>query len=346
MTKRLLGFGVIGADHNHVYRMVEDMVANGGTFKGWWTAGNPEPPSGTRKPFSAADRLSDYRVLLDDPTVDVVLICAIPGERSRLAIEAMQAGKDVMVDKPGATTLADVQQLRAVSAATGRKWSVNFSERYWIGAATKAKELIDQGIIGDVINTVGLGPHRGLLARRPAWFFKRETSGGIICDIGAHQIDHFLFFTATQQPRIVSASVGNFTRPDEPEFEDFGELLLHGERASGYARVDWLTPDGQPYPSDSRLTILGTKGSIEIRKYVDLCGRPGGDHLFLVHGKECEYMDCSKVTLQYFRNFANDVRERTSTAEKAGHSFLVTELSIRAQVEAAKLGHLTGAKRP
>jgi predicted dehydrogenase len=340
MTKHQVGFGVIGADHNHIYRMAEDMLAHGGAFRGWWSRGNPESPTGSRRPFPEAQRLKDYRVLLDDPEIDVVLICAIPNERAKLATEAMQAGKDVIVDKPGATTLADVERLREVSAKTGRIWSVNFSERYWIGAATKAAEIIAQGTIGEVIQTVGLGPHRGLLSKRPAWFFKRDISGGILCDIGSHQIDHFLFFTGTQRPRLVSSSVGNYSCPDAPEFEDFGQLFLQGERSTGYARVDWLTPDGQSYPSDSRLFLLGTRGSMEIRKYVDLCGRPGADHLFVVHGGECQYIDCSKVTLEYFANIVKDVRERTLTAEKPGHSFLVTELSIRAQLEASKLGYL------
>ena len=58
-------------------------------------------------------------------------------------------------------------------------------------------------------------------------------------------------------------------------------------------RVDWFTPDGLPTWGDGRLTILGTEGTIELRKYVDIAGRPGGDHLFLVDKKGVRHIDCS-----------------------------------------------------
>lgn len=359
MAQHRVNFGVIGADHIHIYRMVEEMLASGGVFRGWWTRDKPESSGAggfkgawsrderdaagaARKPFNGAQRLADYRTLLDDPDIELILVGAVPGERAELSIEAMEAGKDVVTDKPGVTTLQDLERLRLTASATGRFWSVNFSERYLIRATIKAAEIIGQGVIGEVIHTVGLGPHRGMLDRRRPWFFERASGGGILCDLASHQIDNFLFFTGSRHPRVVAASVGNFTRPEFPQFEDFGEVLLQGERASGYARVDWLTPDAQPYSSDSRLTILGTRGVIEIRKYVDLGGRPGGDHLFVVHGGECERIDCSHVPLRYFADISNDVRERTSTAESPSHSFLVSELTLRAQVNALQRGYLAG----
>ncbi|MEJ0040683.1 MAG: Gfo/Idh/MocA family oxidoreductase [Gammaproteobacteria bacterium] len=340
MAHQPMSFCVIGADHIHIYKMTEDLLAAGGKLKGWWTRDNPETNAGTIDPFPGIPRSADRRSLLQDPDIDLVLIGAVPSERAGLAIEAMLAGKDVVTDKPGATTLQDLETLRTTAAATGRIWSVSFSERYRIRAAIRAAEIVESGFIGEVVQTVGLGPHRGLFGRRPPWFFRRATGGGILTDIGSHQIDSFIFFTGSRQPQIVAASVGNFTRPHDPEFEDFGEVMLRGERASGYARVDWLTPDAQPYASDGRLMILGTLGTIEIRKYVDLAGRPGADHLIVVHSGECERIDCSSVPFRYFSDISKDVRERTSTAEKPGHSFLVTELSIRAQSAAEKLGHL------
>jgi predicted dehydrogenase len=340
MTHPAVTFGVIGVDHNHIYRMAEDMIANGARFKGWWTRGRPEPPGGNSKPFPDELRAADHRALLDDPEIDLILVCAIPSERAQLAIAAMRAGKDVVSDKPGATTLEDLAELRRTAASTQRFWSINFSERYWVRAAIKAAEIISQGRIGAVIHTTGLGPHRGMFARRQPWFFERATGGGILCDIGAHQVDHFLFYTRSQHARVVSATLGNFTQPSHPSFEDFGEVLLQGEHASGYARVDWLTPDAQPYPGDSRLTLLGTEGMIEIRKYVDLGGKPGADHLLLAYGAEVQRVDCSGVKLHYAADILRDVRERTSTAEAPGHSFRVTELTLRAQSEAIGLGHL------
>jgi predicted dehydrogenase len=323
--------------------MAEDMAGAGGVLKGWWTRREPEPVSGTLQSLPTALRRDDYRALLDDPAIDLVLIGAMPGERADLAVEALGAGKDVVADKPGATTLEDLERVRQAATAAGRFWSVNFSERYNIRAAAKATEIIRSGAIGEVIHTIGLGPHRGLLSTRHDWFFDRELSGGILCDIASHQIDNFIHFTQAQHPRLVSSSVGNFTRPDLPQFEDFGDVLLQSERATGYARVDWLTPDAQPYSSDSRLTILGSRGTIEIRKYVDIGGQPGGNHLFVVHGAVCDRIDCSAVPLRHFEEIARDVRERSSTAETPGHSFVVTQLAIRAEQSARRLGHLANS---
>ncbi len=343
MQKPPIGFGVIGADHIHVYRMAEDMIAAGGVFKGWWTRNEPEPSARVFKAFPNTSRIADYRSLLDDPGIDLILIGTVPGERASFAIESMLAGKDVMTDKPGVTSLEDLERVRAAAASTGRFWSVAFSERYWVRAMLKAAELIGQGVIGQVIHTTGLGPHRGILGQRHDWFFRRQSSGGILGDLASHQIDNFIHFTGSRQPRIVAASVGNFTRPDKPEFEDFGEVLLHGESASGYMRVDWLTPDAQPYSSDSRFTVLGTEGVVEIRKYVDLCGKPGTDHLLVVRGGDVERIDCAGVPIRYFEDIAHDVRERATTAERPGHSYLVTRLALQAEYTAVRLGHLASA---
>ena len=68
----------------------------------------------------------------DDPyadDVDIVVTAAIPGDRAEIAIDAMRAGKDVVLDKPGVTTAAQLDEIRAVQAETGRRWLVVFGER-------------------------------------------------------------------------------------------------------------------------------------------------------------------------------------------------------------------------
>ncbi len=76
----------------------------------------------------------------------------------------------------------------------------------------------------------------------------------------------------------MSSQVGNVHYPQYPGLEDFGDMTLRGDRGSGYIRVDWFTPDGLATWGDGRLTILGTDGFIEIRKNIDIGGRPGGSH--------------------------------------------------------------------
>jgi hypothetical protein len=121
-------------------------------------------------------------------------------------------------------------------------------------------------------------------------------------------------------------------------------MQLQGEGASGYIRLDWLGPDSLPHPGDGRVTILGTGGYIELRKYIDLVGRPGAHHLYLVNGTGCEHIDCSDVSIAYFNQFADDVRERGETAMTRDHCFEVMRLALAAEAVAIRLGRLAAAK--
>jgi predicted dehydrogenase len=328
---RPLGVAVIGCDHRHAFGMLQGMLDVGCIGIGWWTAGEPPTLDGFHKRFPTLPRVADRRRLLDDPRVDLVLIAAVPHERAQLAIEAMAAGKDVMVDKPGCTTLADLQALRDAVTRTGRIWSVDFSERFEVPAVTRALELVRAGAIGRVLQTIGLGPHRHNPHTRMPWFYDPAQSGGILCDIGSHQIDQFMVFTGSTEVEIVSASSSNLAHPQHPLFEDFGQMLLRGNGGEGYVRLDWFTPDALPTWGDGRLFVLGTEGSIELRKYVDVAGRAGTDHLFLVNGRRCEHIDASTAGTPYFAALAEDLRQRTETAMPQAHCLQVTELAIRAQ---------------
>jgi len=172
---------------------------------------------------------------------------------------------------------------------------------------------------------------------RPAWFFERPRYGGILCDIASHQADQFLFFTGSTQAQVLSSQVGNVHYPQYPGFEDFGDMTVRGDRGAGYIRVDWFTPDGLATWGDGRLTILGTDGFMEIRKNIDIGGRPGGSHLFLVDQKETKYIDCQKVDLLYGGQLVQDVLDRTETAMPQAHCFLATELVLKAQHQAQRV---------
>lgn len=326
-----LRFAALGLDHRHIYGMAANMAAAGAEFAGWWTQGTPATLPGFARRFPGVPRAADAEVLLDDPAIDLVLIAAIPRDRAALAIAAMEAGKDVMVDKPGCTTSAQLEAIRACVARTGRIWSVDFSERFEVPCVTRAADLVADGAIGRVVQTVGLGPHRLNRATRPDWFFEREAYGGILTDIASHQIDQFLFFTGSSEAEITLASVGNFANPDSPGLQDFGEIALRSDSGHGYIRVDWYTPDALPNWGDGRLTILGTAGYIELRKYVDVAGREGTDHLLLVTGDRCEMIDARDAGLPYFSRLANDIRNRTETAMPQSHAFAVMDLALRAQ---------------
>lgn len=327
-----LRFAALGIEHRHIFGMSQNLMNEGAEFVAWWNDGDPEPLQGFQKRFPDVPRADSMDAVLSRDDVDLIVIADVPDRRAHLAIEAMKAGKDVMTDKPGCTTLDQLENLRFTAEQTGRIWSVNFSERFQVPAVTRATQLIQEGAIGRVIQTVGLGPHRLNKATRPEWFFQRKRYGGILCDIASHQIDQFLFLTGAQDAEITMARVDNIANPETPGLQDFGELSLLSGQASGYIRVDWFTPDALPNWGDGRLTILGTEGYIELRKYVDVAGRDGTDHLFLVNGTRCEYIDCADAGLPYFSRLINDIRDRTETAAPQSHTFKVMELAIKAQM--------------
>lgn len=335
-----VSLGILGIDHRHIFGMLGGMLATGATCKAWWTEGTPATHAGFVKRFPDIPRAATVDEILNDPSIELVLIASIPCDRADLAIRCMEHGKDVMLDKPGCTSLDDLERVRAAEAKTGRIWSIDFSERFEVPAVIKAEELVRAGEIGKVVQTIGIGPHRLNRALRDTWFFDDSKYGGILCDIASHQVDQFLAFTNSTDAEIVAAAVGNFSNPGDPGLQDFGEILLRSGNAQGYIRVDWYTPDALQNWGDGRFFLLGTEGYIELRKYADIGGREGTDHLFIVNKTRNEYIDCSKIPLTYFERLANDVRNRTATAMTFTHAATVTELAIKAQAMASRRGCL------
>jgi predicted dehydrogenase len=328
-------FSVIGLNHSHINGQTDAVLRGGGELVSAY-AKEPDLAAAFVKRYPQAKLAASEREILESD-VQLVLSAAIPDERAPLGIRVMQHGKDYMSDKPGITGLEQLAEVRRVQAQTRRIYSIMYSERLENRATVKAGEMVRAGAIGRVVQTVGLGPHRITLTTRPDWFFDKARYGGILCDIAAHQGDQFLYFTGSTRADVVAAQVGNVNHPQYPKFEDFGDMMLKGDGGTGYVRVDWFTPEGLPSWGDGRLTILGTDGFIEIRKNVDIAGRPGGDHLFLVDHKEARYIDCRDVPLPYGAQLVSDVVNRTETAMPQAHCFLATELVLKAQKQAQSL---------
>jgi predicted dehydrogenase len=345
-VSQTIRFAVVGLDHSHAFGQIKGLLNRGCQLVGF---SSDDPAAAVaqeaRRRLPDVSWFDDSTVLLTDPSIDVIVTAAVPDRRSAIAVEALTNGKDVVTDKPGCVTLDQLDEIEKAVAQSGRFWSITFSERFEVRCAVKAGELIHQGRIGRVVQTLGLGPHReGDRAHlaggkgRPDWFYDRDRTGGILTDIASHQIDQFLWFTGAQQAEVVSSTVANYTHPESPKMQDFGEVTLRSENAHGYVRVDWYTPQGLPTWGDGRLVILGTEGYLELRKYVDLAGRPGRDHLFVVDGAGTEYIDCSNVVLPYYPDLVHDVLNRTETACPQRQTFEVMRLAIQAQQSATKMG--------
>ncbi len=323
-------FSVININHSHINGMVQAVTRGGGQLVSVY-AKEPELLAAFTRQFPQVKVAASEKEILEDKTIQLIMSSGIPDERAPLGVRVMQHGKDYLVDKPGITTLEQLAEVRKVQKETKRIYSIMYSERFENKATVKAGELIKQGAIGKVIQTIGLGPHRISLQTRPEWFFDKKRFGGIITDIGSHQFDQFLFFTGSTKAEVVASQIGNVNHPQYPKFEDFGDVMLRGNGGQGYIRVDWFTPDGLKSWGDGRLTILGTEGYIEIRKNIDITLHDNGNHLYLVNQKETKYIDCNQEPLPFGGLLVDDIINRTETAMPQEHCLLATELALKAQ---------------
>jgi len=325
-----LRFAAIGLNHDHIYGQVDCMLRAGCELAAFHAVEDDLARAFAER-FPQATRVDDKRRILEDGSIGLIVSAAISGDRAGIAVETMNHGKDVMLDKPGMVTLEQLAEVRRVQKETGRIVSILYSEHFETGSTVKAGELVRAGAIGKVIHTTGLGPHRLRKPTRPEWFFDRKRYGGIITDIAAHQFEQFLFFADALDAELLSASVANRANPQTPGLQDYGDAHVRTADVTGYIRVDWFTPDGLPTWGDGRLFIVGTEGTIELRKYVDIAGREGTNHLFLVDRKGMQHIDCSDVDLPYGRQLVADIRERTETAMPQERCFKAMELALKAQ---------------
>ena len=332
----VIKFSVIGLNHGHIYSQTDAVIRGGGQLVSFY-APEADLAAAFAKRYPQARQAKSEIEILEDNSIQLVVSASIPVDRAPLGIRVMNHGKDFMSDKPGIITLDQLAEVRKVQKATKRIYSIMYSERFENRATVKAGELVKSGAIGQVIQTIGMGPHRMNLSTRPEWFFDKGKYGGIITDIASHQFDQFLFFTNSTEGEVLAAQVGNVHYPQYPLFEDFGDAMVRGNGGTGYIRVDWFTPNGLASWGDGRLTILGTDGYIELRKNVDIAGHPNGNHLFIVDNKETKYMDCTNEPLPYGGQLVNDIVNRTETAMTQAHCFLATELALKAQKNAKKL---------
>jgi predicted dehydrogenase len=336
MAEQPIRFAAIGLNHNHIYGQTKMLLAAGAELVSYYAA-EPDLAAEYGSTYPQATLARSAEEILDDGAIDLIATAAIASDRAGIAVQAMRHGKDVLADKPGATTLEQLAEIERTCQETGRIWAVYFSEHFSTPSTVHAGELVAAGAIGRVVRTTGFGPHRASIGTRPGWFFERARYGGILTDIASHQIEQFLFFTGSSTASVVSSQVGNFKYPEHPELEDYGDVTLRGDGGLGIIRVDWYTPDGLPTWGDGRLFILGTEGYIELRKYVDIAGRPGTDHLLLADQQGMRYVDCARMALPFGSQLLSDIRNRTETAIPQARSFLATRLAIQAQMQAQRV---------
>lgn len=331
-------FAAIGLDHGHIFGMCNGLIEAGAELR-WVYDPDRAKVEKFCKTYPQVKPARSEDEVLDDESVKLVAGAAIPSDRCALGLRVMDHGKDYFCDKAPFTTLDQLASARAKTKETAKKYAVYYSERLHVEAAVYAGQLVEQGAIGRVVQVIGLGPHRLNAPSRPDWFFKKEKYGGILCDIGSHQIEQFLFYTGATDARVLHSKVANYKHKQYPELEDFGDVTLVADNgATGYHRVDWLTPDGLGVWGDGRTILLGTDGYIELRKYIDVARSKEGDQLFLVDKKGEQHLSLrGKVGFPYFGRLILDCLHRTENAMTQDHAFKAAELCLIAQRDAVRV---------
>jgi predicted dehydrogenase len=325
-------FAAAFLDHGHIHGQTNGLKDAGATLK-WVYDPDPAKVAAFVEKHPEVQVADSYGQLLDDPAVKLVAAAAVPSERAEIGFQALQAGKDYFTDKSPFTTLEQLEEARRLVQESGQKYMVYYSERLHNEAGMRAGQLIAEGAIGRVLQVINLAPHRLSKATRPAWFFDKEKYGGILTDIGSHQFEQFLAYTGAQDAVINFARTENFNHPDTPGLEDFGEASLTADNgASFYCRLDWFTPDGSASWGDGRTFVVGTEGTLEARKYMDVARGAPASKLFLVDGVEEQEIDCLNDTgFPFFGELILDCLNRTENAMTQDHAFKAAELSMKAQ---------------
>lgn len=322
----------VALEHGHIYGMCNGLLEAGATLAYVYDA-DKEKVHAFQQRFPDVKVTQSLEQILDDPYIKLVAAAAIPSERAALGLRVMAAGKDYFTDKCPFTTLKQLGQVKEFVEQSKQKYLVYYSERLHVECAVYAGQLIQEGVIGQVLQVLGLGPHRLNAKQRPQWFFEKAKYGGILCDIGSHQIEQFLSFSGARDAEVRYARATNYAHPQYPELEDFGEANLVAENgASNYFRVDWFTPDGLKTWGDGRTVILGTDGYIELRKYTDVARDSSPDHLYLVTHKGEQHLQLAgRVGYPFFGELILDCLERSEHAMTQAHAFKAAEVCLQAQ---------------
>ena len=319
-------------DHGHIYGQTNGLKDAGATLK-WAYDPDAQRLTDFLEKNPEAQAAESYEQILNDPEVQLVCSAAVPSERAGIGFQALEAGKDYFTDKSPFTTLEQLEKARELVAKTGKKYMVYYSERLHNEGGMAAGKLIADGAVGKVLQVINIAPHRLAKSTRPDWFFDKEKYGGILTDIGSHQFEQFLAYTGASDATINFARVENFNNADKPGLEDFGEASLTADNgASFYCRLDWFTPDGSASWGDGRTFVVGTEGTLEVRKYMDVAREAPASKIFLVNGTEEQEIQCLENTgFPFFGDLILDCINRTENAMTQAHTFKAAELSMRAQ---------------
>lgn len=189
---------------------------------------------------------SDYEDLLKDSEIEVVSVCVPTTHHHDVVMKAIEYGKHVLVEKPIAFSLEEAEEMIAAAKEKGVILGTGHVERF-NPAVQKAKELIENDVIGDVVSAS---------AKRVGPFPPRIKDVGVCIDLAIHDLDvmYYLFNEDVEQVYGTMSSI-----LDKTDFEDHAEIMVSFTNATGILEVNWLTPYKR-----REIEITGTDGIISV----------------------------------------------------------------------------------
>ena len=147
-----------------------------------------------------AKTYTDYKKLLEDKTIDVVHVCTPNKEHSFITIDALEAGKHVMCEKPMAKTYAEAKAMLDAAKRTGRKLTIGYQNRH-TPQALYVKQACDEGILGDIYYANAIALRRRAVPTWGVFTNEYEQGGGPLIDIGTHALDLTLWMMDNYKPK-------------------------------------------------------------------------------------------------------------------------------------------------
>ncbi|WP_343250847.1 Gfo/Idh/MocA family oxidoreductase [Diplocloster hominis] len=203
---------------------------------------------------------TDYREGLRQPGVDAVVIAVPTIYHHDIAVEAARMGKHILCEKPLAMNVEECRNMIREADENGVKLQVGFMRRFDEGFL-RAKELIDQGTIGDVVTVRSLtrGP-----STPQEWMYDIEKSNGPLAEVNSHDIDMLRWFTCSEVKSLY-AMAGNYRCPQiKEQYPDFYDSVLLSLRMENNMMGNIDGAQGVRYGYDARVDILGTRGCITV----------------------------------------------------------------------------------
>ncbi|RAP77529.1 Gfo/Idh/MocA family protein [Paenibacillus montanisoli] len=145
---------------------------------------------------------SDYKELLKDATIEVIHVCTPNDSHAVISIDAMEAGKHVLCEKPMAKTAADARKMLEVSKRTGKKLSIGYNNRYRADSRY-LREACAAGELGEIYFAKAHAIRRRAVPTWGVFLDEEKQGGGPLIDIGTHALDLVLWMMDNYKPKVV-----------------------------------------------------------------------------------------------------------------------------------------------